>query len=125
MQALESIASLGDGYLIEDIDAELQAVSEETIKKGQRTSKVVKGKVTVTFEVTHLGNGDPTVIIVPTIDRKFPTRDTAGRQFYLYDGAFHRNDPRQPELNVRVVETPASPARTVETEAAPAREVNA
>jgi hypothetical protein len=125
MDALETIARLDDGYFVENLNEVLQEVAEAVLVKAARTgASGVKGRVTVTFDVVHVTGGDPTVLVLPVFDKKVPKREAGGMQFFLYQGEFHTRDPRQQELNVRVVETPVGQPRTVpEQEPAPAREV--
>lgn len=125
MDALETLARLGDGYFVEDLGGELLEVAESVLKKAQRTGRPdIKGKVTVTFHVLKAPGSDPTVIVVPVIEKKLPSREPSGLLFFAYEGEFHSRDPRQPSLNVRVVETSTGEVREAPAgEPAPAREV--
>ena len=124
MDAIDIIAHLDNGYFVENLNEHLKDVSAEVLRKAARTGQQnVKGRVTVTFDVIHITGGDPTVLILPVFDKKMPKREAGGLQFFLFEDEFHLRDPRQPELNVRVVETPVSQPRTVEQPQSPAREV--
>lgn len=125
MDGLETLVRLGDGRFIDDLASELMRVSDEVVKKSQRTGREgVKGRVTVAFEVEKAPGGDPTVIIRPAISIKMPAREPAGKMFFALEGEFHSSDPRQPALSVRVVDTSTGEIREAPAEdSAPVREI--
>ena len=124
MDPLDWIARLDEGYFVENLDAEIQEVSAAVLTRAARHgAQNVKGKVVVTFNITHVTGGDPTVVVTPTFSHTVPKRDAGGLQLFLWDGAFHTNDPRQVPMQARVVETPAVAPRPVPGQPAPAREV--
>ena len=100
MDALGVIQRLGSGKLIDDLHFALVDVSEQVAnaKKGS------KGTVTLTFEITK-DTEDAMVSIIETISRRPPKSEPRGAFFYALDGGLHREDPRQPSMDFRILES--------------------
>lgn len=100
MDALAIIARLGQGHLLEELADALQRTAEDCVETGQ------KGTVTLKLIVTSLGGvGDPMVGVSEEISRTAPKRKARGKILYSHEGVLHEHDPRQTEMDFRVVET--------------------
>jgi hypothetical protein len=114
MDALTTLSSLARGRLLEELSDAMLVVAEEVINTGK------KGKVTLSLTITQSAPGEPSVVIAEEIKRTAPLRAPLGAMLFLGEGPeFHRRDPRQPEMDFRVLEgapevrTPAETEKTV------------
>lgn len=83
----------------------------EVVKAVRKTGK--KGKLTITITVVPLNKG-AAVDIVDEVNTKLPKPNMGSSLFFADDdGALMRNDPRQGELKLTVLDDPAKPAAPV------------
>ena len=104
MDALGVLQRLGSGKLIDDLHFALVDIAEQVAhaKKGS------KGTVTLTFEISK-DTEDAMVSIIETISRRPPKSEPRGAFFFAMDGGLHREDPRQPSMEFRVLESDQAP----------------
>lgn len=103
------------------LDSEVTEMLAELVKAVRDTGK--KGSLTLTINVSMLNRRDENAMkITPNIKSKLPVLERADTIMYsTYDGALLRNDPDQPSLDLREVQTqqtevrdaPASPERQI------------
>lgn len=103
LDALHALQRLGQGHLIDEVYAALQATCDDVAATGR------KGTVTVTLAVQRaVANGDPRLIVVhEEVKRTPPKGEAKGALFYAQDSQLFVNDPKAPSLpTFRVVDTP-------------------
>jgi len=98
MDALGTLQSLARGQLFDELCAALVDVAEDVITTGR------KGTVTLTLRLEQATPGEPSVIVAEEIKRTPPKKDPRGAILFVGDGEFHRRDPRQQQLEFRVLE---------------------
>jgi hypothetical protein len=108
MDALATLSALARGQLMDQLTEAMIVVAEEVINTGR------KGKVTLNLTIAQATPGEPSVVVVEEIKRTAPKRDPLGAILFIGDREFHRRDPRQPELDFRVVEQPEPEVRNPE-----------
>lgn len=99
MDPLTTIARIGNGTLIQKMHAALAAVSAEVIDTGNPAAVTVKLKVSVQNQ------GDPAVIILEEVSRSVPKSKPKGTYLFTVDGEFFTENPLQPRLEPREVDT--------------------
>lgn len=109
MDALTTITSLARGQLLDELTEALLVVGEEVVNTGK------PGAVSVTFKLTQTAPGEPSILVEEKIVRKAPQKAARGAILFIGDREFHRRDPRQEELDFRVVEPP--PSKVIEVDA--------
>lgn len=118
MDALGVISKLASGHLIQDIHDAIAGVAEQVVM----TEK--EGTVTVTFKIAKVGDM-PAVAISEQIKIGPPVPKSRGALFFsVGDGELHTRDPRQVEMNFRVVEDAATGTRTLVDDDGVIREAN-
>lgn len=110
MDALSVLQRLGTGQLLEELHAAITNTATEVVATGN------PGKVTLTLTLTTQDQGDPTIIIAPSIGRTMPKRDVRAAIFFSIDGDLHRDDPRQARLDFRTVDTTTGEIRDLANE---------
>jgi hypothetical protein len=111
MDALATLQALARGRLFDDLCEAMMVVAEDVINTGR------KGKVTLNLTIAQASPGEPSVIVVEEIKRTPPKKDPLGAILFIGDREFHRRDPRQPEMDFRVLEATPDEVRTpVQTE---------
>jgi len=91
----EALGRLGGGHFQDILADALVKVSEEVVATGK------EGSVTVTLKVTKpKGAADNMVTVQDSIRLTLPRRESLGAYFYLGNGAFHQNDPRQLQMDI-------------------------
>ena len=108
MDALATISALARGRLMDELSEAMMAVAEDVINTGR------KGKVMLNLTISQSTPGEPAVIVVEEIKRTPPKKDPLGAILFIGDREFHRRDPRQEELDFRVVEPTAAKVVTVD-----------
>ena len=108
MDALTTIGALARGRLMEELTEAMMAVAEDVINTGR------KGKVTLNLTIAQSTPGEPAVIVVEEIKRTPPKKDPLGAILFIGDREFHRRDPRQVEMEFRVLEP--APAKVVQVD---------
>lgn len=105
----QQVAYLGKGML----DAELTEELSELIKAVRDTGRT--GSLTLKLNVKmHSARDENTVIITPSVSKVKPKLDLAPSiMFSTADGDLLRNDPDQPELELKTVEAPSKPLKSV------------
>lgn len=112
MDALGTLQALARGRLLDEVCEAMIVVAEEVINTGK------KGKVTLVLTIGQASKGEPSVVVTEEIKRTAPLRDPLGAILFVGSGSFHRHDPRQPELDFRLVEseTPSDEDKPAEPE---------
>lgn len=105
MSPEEVIRRLGNGDLVPELVEALVVTANEVQETGK------KGTVTVTFELLVQQVGDPMVIVRDSVKRTPPKRDPRGVLLFAVNGGLHARDPRQVEMDFRLVEPPAPEIR--------------
>ena len=108
MDALAAMQRLANGRLLEELYDALVTTAKEVVETGK------PGTVTLTLKVSTQSQGNPMVIIGETIARKAPQKDPRGAYFFALDGALHSNDPRQPQLEFRLVDRETGEIRSLD-----------
>jgi hypothetical protein len=98
MDALGTLQTLARGQLFDELCEAMIDVAEDVINTGR------KGTVTLTLKLSQATPGEPSVIVAEEIKRTPPKRDPRGAILFIGDGEFHRHDPRQQQLEFRVLE---------------------
>ncbi len=82
------------------LEFECAEALEKVVKGVRETCK--KGKLTVTFEVSCLNRGDPTVLaIVGEVDPKVPKKDVSASIFFPTEqNTLQRTDPNQGQFEL-------------------------
>ena len=104
------IAYLNKGML----EAELTEELSELVKTVRETARA--GELTLKLKVQlHNPRDEDTVIITPSISNRKPKMDMAKAiMFSTADGDLLRNDPNQPELQLKTIEAAESkPLKTL------------
>ena len=101
----ESIRKLGDYRFIDDLYFAIAQVAAEVVVTHK------PGKVTVTLDIKPAQEGDPTIIITETIGKTPPKEAPHGAMFFVYEGALHREDPRQVRMEMVTVPPAESEVR--------------
>lgn len=96
---------LGGGDLVPELVEALAVTAVEVQETGK------KGTVTVTFELLVQQIGDPMVIVRDQVKRNPPKRNPRGVVLYAVEGGLHTRDPRQVEMDFRLVDPPVSEVR--------------
>lgn len=116
MDALNILTTLEEGELMPELTEALRAVAAEV----QRIRK--PGKVSLSLDIKPApGSG---VDIHAVVGRGMPKLPSNGNRYFLADGEFHRNDPRQLPLAVRNVDLGDGQIRQVDTTSGELRESN-
>jgi len=102
MDALAVLQRLGTHRFIDELGTTLAAVSDEVALTRK------KGKVTVTFTLSPGPGNDLAVQVAEEIKRTPPVKAPRGAIFFVLDGELHDGDPRQPQMDFREVDRPAS-----------------
>jgi hypothetical protein len=102
MDALGTLQVLAHGELLEELCAAMIDVAEDVLNTGRG------GSVTLTLKLSQATRGEPSVIVSEEIKRTPPKKDPRGAILFVGDGEFHRHDPRQQQLEFRVLEEDAS-----------------
>jgi hypothetical protein len=105
MDALGTLQTLARGQLFDELCEAMIDVAEDVITTGR------KGTVTLTLRLSQATPGEPSVVVAEEIKRTPPKRDPRGAILFIGDGEFHRRDPRQEQLDFRVVDEDASVRR--------------
>lgn len=105
MSPEEVMRRLGGGDLVPELVEALAVTAVEVQETGK------KGTVTVTFELLVQQIGDPMVIVRDQVKRTPPKRNPRGVVLYAVEGGLHSRDPRQVEMDFRLVDTPAPEIR--------------
>ena len=105
----QHIAYLGKGML----EAELTEELSELIRAVRDTGRA--GELTLKLNVKmHSARDENTVIITPSVSNRKPKFDLAPAiMFSTAGGDLLRNDPDQPELELKTVETTSKPLKSV------------
>ncbi|MET4696122.1 hypothetical protein [Endozoicomonas lisbonensis] len=103
------IAYLNKGML----EAELTDELSELVKAVRDTHRM--GELTLKLKVQlHNARDEDTVIITPAVNNKKPRLDMAKAIMYsTADGDLLRNDPNQPELQLKAIESDNRPLKTL------------
>jgi hypothetical protein len=101
MDALGTLQTLARGQLFDELCEAMIDVAEDVINTGR------KGTVTLTLKLEQASPGEPSVIVNEEIKRTPPKRDPRGAILFIDEGEFHRRDPRQEQMDFRVVEEDA------------------
>lgn len=109
MDALATLSALARGQLMDQLTEAMMVVAEEVVNTGR------KGKVTLNLTIAQATPGEPSVVVVEEIKRTAPKRDPLGAILFLGDREFHRRDPRQQQLDFRVVDDEA-PSKVVQVD---------
>lgn len=108
MDALGTLQALARGQLFDNLCEAMMVVAEDVINTGR------KGKVTLNLTIAQATPGEPSVVVVEEIKRTPPQKDPLGAILFLGDHEFHRRDPRQHELEFRVLDE--APRKVVEVD---------
>jgi len=98
VDALGTLQTLARGKLFDELCEALVDVAEDVITTGR------KGTVTLTLRLAQATPGETSVLVAEEIKRTPPKRDPRGAILFVGDGEFHRHDPRQQQLEFRVLE---------------------
>src|SRR5262249_14621363 len=90
---------------MDEMTEAMMVVAEEVINTGR------PGKVTLTLTISQASPGEPTVVVNEDIKRTAPKRPPKGAFLFIGDREFHRKDPRQQQLDFRVVDEPETEVR--------------
>lgn len=101
MDALGTISALARGRLLDEVSDAMMTVAEEVINTGR------KGKVTLTLTISQSAPGEPSVIVTEDLKRTPPKKDALGAMLFIGDREFHKRDPRQEQMDFRILEPPA------------------
>jgi hypothetical protein len=96
MDSLTTLTRLGGGKFLDAISEHLAAVAADVVRTGK------KGSVVATITVEQF-EAEPEVIVTATVQPKPPSEKPQAAIFFALDGELHREDPRQPRLDFRVV----------------------
>lgn len=110
MDAFSTVARLHDGYLIEELAAVVQEVSQQVKVTGRA------GKITLTINIAKAEHQELGIAYKSAISRTLPSMATRGAVLFVDDdGELHERDPRQPSLPFRRVDTPPIEYRAPES----------
>lgn len=99
MNALAILQRLASGQLVEELAWALAVTAQEVVATGS------KGTVTLTLTVSNRGPGETVIVVEEKISRKAPGKPARGAIFYAVDGGLFRDDPRQPQIDFRAIDT--------------------
>ena len=117
MDPLAVIQRLGGGHALEELAEALAEVAAEVVATGK------PGRVTLVLEVATETPGTPLVLIRETLTRTLPKKAARGAMFFARDGELYREDPYQPRLPFRELDTGTGEIRQPEIRAREEREV--
>ena len=106
LSAIATVQKLSGGKFLADVESALLRVAEEVVRTGKA------GAVTVKFKVTKPQEGEPLVTVQENISVALPSPAGSGAFYFVHDGRFYATDPRQPEMDFRIVEQPDATPRT-------------
>jgi hypothetical protein len=98
MDALGTLQSLARGQLFDELCEAMIDVAEDVLNTGR------KGTVTLTLKLSQATPGEPSVVVAEEIKRTPPKRDPRGAILFVGEGEFHRHDPRQQQMEFRVLD---------------------
>ena len=101
MDPIQMLNSIGRGRLLERIGEYLSEIAEITAANGS------PGTVTIKLKVTKGGAPnvvEPLVVVTGSVTKTMPREADEASLFYSVEGSLHREDPRQPKLDLRMVE---------------------
>ena len=117
MDARSVIERLGGGHFMDALEEAMLRVSEDVLRTGN------PGAVTVTLKITQAQPDEPAVIVQEAIKRTMPSQKPRGAIYYAHEGSLHAKDPRQVEMEFRVVDQATGEIKKT-TKTATVREVN-
>ena len=119
MTTQEILRRLGGDRFIQALLEDIEAVARGTDERGG------KGKVTLTVKTSKHKNserGDGYVEFETRLVAAPPARPARMTGLYVDDFGLHGDDPRQPKMDLRTVETPVATVRDAGTAAPTVRE---
>lgn len=108
MDSLAVIQRLAQGHFLDELAEALAEVSAQVSTSGK------PGAVTVALRLTVKNPGDPMVMVDETITKSLPKKAPLGSFYYAVDGSLWRENPRQPQLPFRTIDTKTGEIREVE-----------
>jgi len=118
MDALQVANKLGAGHLLDEMHASLLRVAEDVVATGR------DGRVTVTLIVKKPQGPDNVVVVQEAVTTSLPKSLPQGAMYFVDDGQFHERDPRQVEMELRVLDGGESELRDVGEEESAAEGTN-
>lgn len=98
MDSMQALGALRGGHFFDAVAEAMARVGAEVIS----TSK--PGRVTITLTLAPVRQGDIALTCNESIKESPPVASPMGAYFFLHDGQFHREDPRQAKMEFRVVD---------------------
>lgn len=95
MDGLNIVQRLAGGHFMDDLEAMLVKATTEALSTGKEASVTVKLKVKRVSDIT--------ATVEESYGLTLPQTGGKGALFFLHAGGLHAKDPRQPEMELRVV----------------------